>query len=87
VVESASGSAFQGAAVAGAVVMFPVDPSAAFSSTSWAAPPGTVVQLVTGLTPGAHYAVSTQPSPSGVEVSVVAGGSVAADAAGVVVVP
>ncbi len=85
-VHSTSGTAFQGASVAGAVVMFPVDPSAAFTTTSWVAPPGTGLQILAGLAPGAGYAVSTAPSQGGVEVTVAPGGGSVADAAGVLVV-
>ncbi len=45
-------------------------------------PDGTTRVLVTGLVPGAGYDVSS----GGAQVSVTAGGSTAADAAGVVVV-
>jgi hypothetical protein len=85
-VQSATGTPFQGAATAGSVVMFPVDPSVAFAGTSYVAPAGTTNQLVTGLTPGAGYTVTTQQGSSGTLVSVTPGGSSLADAAGVLVV-
>ncbi len=85
-VQSCSGQAFQGAAAAGAVVMFPVDATAPFTGTSWVAPAGTGLQLVTGLAPGALCTVTKVSEAGGVRVSVTAGGSLAADAAGVLVV-
>jgi hypothetical protein len=86
-VQSASGTPFQGASIPGAVVMFPVDPSAPFTGTSYVAPAGAALQLVTGLTPGAGYAVSVTRGSGGASVRVEPGGSLAADAAGVLVVP
>jgi hypothetical protein len=83
---SSAGAAFQGAAVAGAVVMFPVDPGAAFAGTSWTAPTGTGLQLVGGLTPGGRYGVSVAPASGGLLVTVASGGAGVADAAGVLVV-
>ncbi len=85
-VESSSGTPFAGAAVAGTVVMFPVDPSATFTGTSFVAPAGTTLELVGGLTPGAGYTVSTQAAAGGTLVTVTPGGSAAAAAGGVLVV-
>jgi hypothetical protein len=84
--ESTSGAAFQGATVAGAVVMFPVDANAAFGGTSWVAPTGTTLQLLTGLAPGGGYTASVQASGGGILVTVSPGGSSVADSAGVLVV-
>jgi hypothetical protein len=83
---STSGNAFQGAAVAGSVVMFPVDATLSFTGTSYVAPPGTTLQLVTGLTPGGSYTASVQATATGIAVTVTPGGSSVADAAGVLVV-
>jgi hypothetical protein len=85
-VESSSGTPFEGAAMAGSLVMFPVTPSATFTGTSWTAPAGVTTQLATGLTPGAGYTVSTQTTSAGIAVTVSPGGSTVADSAGVVVV-
>jgi hypothetical protein len=86
VVQSASGTPFQGAAIAGSLAIFPVDPSVAFAGTSWVAPSEVALQVVGGLTPGAGYTVSTQAASGGTLVTVALGGSTTADAGGVLVV-
>ncbi|APR87240.1 Serine/threonine kinase associate protein KapC [Minicystis rosea] len=85
-VQSTSGTAFQGAVVKNMAVMFPVSKSAAFSGTTYTIPSGVTTHLVTGLTPGAAYTATTQSTSSGVQVSISAGGSTKADSAGVLVV-
>ncbi len=89
-VESTSGTPFQGAALAwpggSAVVVFPVDPAAAFEGTSYVAPAGVGLHLAAGLTPGAGYGVSVTPCSGGVSVHVAPGGDRPADAAGVLVI-
>jgi hypothetical protein len=84
-VDSTGGTRFQGAAVAGTVVMFPVDPAAPFTSTSWVAPAGATLKLVTGLPPGGRFAVTVEPCAQGTCVKVASGGDQAASAAGVLV--
>ena len=81
-VTSTGGTAYEGVAVNGIVVMFPVDLATPFASVTYAAPGGTVAQLVTGLTPGAAYTVAQ----NGASVTVTPGGPTKADAGGVVVI-
>ena len=66
----------------GILVMFPVDLATPFASVTYTAPGGVNAQLVTGLTPGASYAVAH----NGATVTVTPGGGMKADAGGVLVI-
>ena len=77
-IASTAGTAYQGVAVNGVVVMFPVDVGAG-SGTSYPSPGGIRAHLITGLTPGAKYSFTE----SGGNVTIAAGGNEAADAGGV----
>ncbi len=79
-------AAFEGAAVRGTAVLFPVDLGPAPAQFSYVAPAGVTRHLVTGLTPGAGYTVQTAPASGGVRVSVQAGGSQRADSGGVLLI-
>ena len=81
-VTSTGGTAYEGASANGIVVMFPVDLATPFASVTYAAPGGTVAQLVTGLTPGAGYTVAQ----SGATLTVTPGGTAKADEGGVLVI-
>jgi len=81
-VTSTGGTAYEGAAANGIVVMFPVDIATPFASLTYTAPAGTVAQLVTGLTPGADYTVAQ----NGDVVTVTPGAGTKADSGGVLVV-
>ena len=81
-VTSSAGTAYEGAAVNGVVVMFPVSITPPFASVTYTVPGGTVAQLVTGLTPGAGYAVAQ----NGATVTVTPGGGTNADSGGVLVI-
>ena len=86
VVTSSAGDAFEGVAVNGVVVMFPVDSGLAFGGTTYAAPAGTTTHYITGLTPGAAYTATVTPSGSGITVILTPDGPLTADAGGVLVV-
>jgi len=83
-VQSVSGTPFEGAAIAGNVVLFPVDLNAPFTTMTFISPTGTTGNRITGLTPNAGYSISLQPDPAGTRVTVTAGGmDYFADAGGV----
>lgn len=77
------GTAYQGAAVDGTAVMFPVK-QGAFASLSYGVAAGVTRHLITGLVPGAGYSVTVTPSGTGSTVSVTPGGALKADLAGVI---
>ena len=81
-VTSTGGTAFEGAAANGVLVLFPVDLATPFATVTYAVPGGTVAQLVTGLTPGAGYTVAQ----NGANVTITPGGSKNADSGGVIVI-
>lgn len=83
VVVRSDDGAFEGAAVRGTAVLFPVNVGAAPAQFSYTAPAGVARHLVTGLTPGAGYAVQVETVAGGVRVTVQAGGSQQADSGGV----
>lgn len=66
--------AFVGAAVHGAVVLFPVDLGAPVERIVYTAPPSTSLQLVAGLPPNTGYSVTTTAIPSGLRVVIQPGG-------------
>ena len=78
--------AFEGAAVGGTAVLFPVNLAAAPAGLVYTAPAGVTRHLITGLTPGAGYTVQTAAVAGGVRVTVQGGGSQRADSGGVLVV-
>lgn len=83
VIRSSAGTAYEGAAVAGAVVLFPVNSGDTFTETTYSAPAGNTHYLA-GLTPGAGYDVTFTPNGNNVTVTVRPGGTFVADAGGVV---
>jgi hypothetical protein len=85
-IRSASGDPFEGAAVGGVAVIFPVDSGRSFAGTRYTAPTGTSGQIITGLTPGAGYTVTVNAGAAGVDVSVTPGGTIMADSGGVVAI-
>ena len=84
-VSSTAGTPYQGASFNDTVVMFPVD-IGKLATVTYAVPGSTKAQLVTGLTPGAGYKVSTQKAGDTVVTTVTAGGDVKADTGGVLVI-
>jgi len=82
--QSSSGTAFDGVAVAGNAVLFLTDLSASFAGTTYSAPASATVHRVTGLVPNAGYRVTVQPANnSTIQVAIAAGGGTLADAGGV----
>ena len=85
--QSASGTAFDGASFGANAVYFPVSAAVAFTGTTLPAPAGVHQVIVTGLVANTPYSASVQPSGTGNAVSIAPSASGAvADAAGVLVV-
>ncbi|HEU4404158.1 MAG TPA: hypothetical protein VFS43_02520 [Polyangiaceae bacterium] len=87
-VRGSGGVPFVGATFGASAILFPVNvegPGA--PSTAFVVPAGVERVLVTGLVPGARYAVAVRPATGGTEVSLGPGGGVKADGGGVLVVP
>jgi hypothetical protein len=81
-IHSTAGARYDGAAVAGTAVVFPVDLSPTTDSTTLALPPGISRVLVTGLTPGAGYRVDRNDAA----LTITRGGDTTTDSGGVLVV-
>ena len=80
---SSSGSPFEGAAVRGVAVVFPVNVlSNNFASTTYTVPGGITNQYVAGLAPNAGYTVSQTRLAGSLQVTVTPGGSLISDSAG-----
>ncbi|MBX3231193.1 MAG: hypothetical protein KIT84_09650 [Labilithrix sp.] len=84
-IDSTSGTSYQGASFNDTVVMFPVD-LVAFKSTTYDAPARTKAHLVTGLTPNGGYTVTQRKSGDVVTTTVATGGATKADRGGVLVI-
>ncbi|MEX2534276.1 MAG: hypothetical protein WD273_01635 [Trueperaceae bacterium] len=82
-VQSESGNAFVGAVLGETVVLFPADLDQPFEQLSYVVPTGTVRHLMTGLAPGAAFAVSSEETADGLRVSVQPGVGWSADDGGV----
>jgi hypothetical protein len=82
--QSSSGSAYQGVLVNHAAALFAVNLNQPFSGLTYTEPAGVTAQYVTGLTPGGGYTVTQQPGGGGVVVTVAPGGPTTADSAGVI---
>jgi hypothetical protein len=82
-VQSSDGNAFEGVAVRGVEVLFPVNLlSNNFTGVSYSAPAGVTNHYVAGLTPNAKYSVVTQTNAGQLQVTVAPGAQVTADNAG-----
>ncbi len=86
-IQSSSGAAFTGVALADTAVFFPVQVDASFTELVYRAPQTVQRHLITGLTPGSGYTVSQQPGADEVEMHITAGGALLADSGGVLVWP
>ena len=86
VIQSSSGPAFTGAAVADTAVMFPVNAAYTFSTLTYSVPAAVTGQLVTGLTPNGLYTVKLQAVSGGTQVTISAGGTAKADSGGVLAI-
>ena len=82
-VQSSSGTAYDGVAVAGNAVLFPTNLTDTFAGTTYSVPASATLHRVTGLSPGAVYTVTTQAGGLGVQVRLAAGGTKVADSGGV----
>lgn len=81
-IESGPGTPYVGAMVAGTAVLFPVDPGVEVGELTYAAPAGTVRQLVTGLVPGGGYDIETQTAGGEVTVTIRSGSALIANDGG-----
>jgi hypothetical protein len=85
-VESTSGTPYQGVSVHNIAVLFPKAANAMSAGLSYAVPPSTTKHIITGLEPGARYQVSKTPSPDGTAITIrLAAGDHVADQGGVLV--
>jgi len=82
-ITSTAGTAFDGAQILDTVVMFKHDATTPFTSVTYSASSITAHHYLAGLTPGAGYQVSIQPSGNGLVVTITPGGTTLADSAGV----
>lgn len=82
VIRSTAGDPYEGTAVNNTVVLFPVEMGKPFGTLTYTAPAGTTLHIITGLKPGAAYTATI----TGTTVSIVAGGTVQADSAGVLLI-
>lgn len=84
-VQSSSGTAFEGVALGTLSVMFPRVLHAPFVGTRYLVPASVSQFMITGLTPLASYTLAIAPDPAGQLVTVSSGPGIAADASGVLV--
>lgn len=84
--QSASGTAFDGAAAGSAAFYFPVSGSASFTGATLPAPAGVHTMLVAGLSPNTSYGVNVQPNGGGNLIVIsLTGATATADGAGILV--
>jgi ligand-binding sensor domain-containing protein len=83
-VQSTSGTPYDGAVVNNTAILFRHNLASAFSSVSYVVSSSVTGHIVTGLTPGAGYNVTLTPNGIGVQVTVAPGATYTADAAGVI---
>jgi hypothetical protein len=85
-VQSFAGDAFDGTAFGNSLVMFANDITVSFTGTAYTAPATATTHYVTGLVPNASYGVAEQKDASGnVQIAIQPGGSMVADAGGVLI--
>ncbi|RMG55005.1 MAG: hypothetical protein D6723_03630 [Acidobacteria bacterium] len=85
-VQSTSGTSFDGAVVGETAILFPVNLDDAFTGLTYHAPVTVSTHYITGLTPGGSYSVVTQTVGSAIEVTVSSGGNMQADSGGVLMI-
>lgn len=81
--QSSSGTKFDGAVIGTLAVLFVNDATQTFSSVTYSVPSSVTAHYVTGLIPGGAYSVTTSAKGNNNEVTVTPGGTSAADSAGV----
>lgn len=83
---STAGNPFEGVAVRGADVLFPVNlPGSSFTNVSFIVPPGVTNHFVAGFTPNAGYNVAVATNAGQLQVTVTPGSQMTADSAGLLV--
>jgi len=78
--------AFEGVAVHGTVMLFPVNYGVVVTPLTYDAPAGVTRHLITGLAPGAAYTAQTVTVTEGVRVTLQGGGTQRADSGGVLLI-
>jgi hypothetical protein len=84
-VQSTTGTPFDGALILDTVVMFKRDVATPFASVTYAVPATTAHHYVTGLAPATGYTVATQTVGTTLQVTITTGGAAMTDSAGVLV--
>jgi len=82
-IQSTSGTPFEGTQVNGTLILFPVNLDTPFDSLTYTAPNSTETHLITGLTPNGGYDIVTQSVGNDVQVTISAGATYHADSGGV----
>ena len=82
-VQSSTGTAFDGALIGDTVVMFKQNVAAPFTGVTYSVPATTAHHYVTGLAPASGYTVATQTAGNMIQVTITSGGSYTTDSAGV----
>lgn len=85
-VRSDTGPSFEGVVVDDNVVLFPEHLNQDFATMTYVVPSGVRGHLLTGLAPNGSFGFTTTQVPEGVRVTVSAGGPLAADSGGVLVI-
>jgi len=83
VISSSAGTPYQGAVAGQVAAVFPVTFGSAFAGVTYAVPDTATQQYVTGLVPGASYSATASDTAGTAQISVSPGGSLQADAGGV----
>ena len=82
-ITSTTGTPFDGAVFGNSAVFFPTKTSVTIATTTFTVPAAVTTFVVTGLTPGASYGVTSQTTAAGKLVTLTPGGSgYVADSAG-----
>ncbi len=85
-IQSSSGTSFSGVLLKETAILFPVDLDVPFNGTTYTVPASTK-HLITGLSPGAGYDVTTQPAGSSIQVRIASGAAYRTDSGGVLEFP
>jgi hypothetical protein len=82
-IQSTSGTRFEGAVVGQNVVLFAADLSVTFAGTAYDAPATAAVHRITGLPPNAAFTVNRTPAGARTRIEITQGGTLMSDAGGV----
>ena len=84
-VQSTSGTPFDGTLADSTLLLFPVNPDTPFSSLTYTVPANTAKHLITGLTPKGSYDLATQTVGDDIRVTVNPGTTSNADSGGILI--